>query len=200
MKLIAILIFGFTLNTFGQFISSYGIKGGMGISNQVYENVSFPYKSYKGVSVRVFVDFFKESDFQLETELGFIRRGRNGGADVVPDVGVFYNDKYTNTIDYLTLSQLLKIKYPLGVIIPYIISGFQYDILLNKNIESEDALTFNSYKIFNIGMSVGIGSEVKNILSQSILVEYRYERDLFHNISFLRPINYSHVILLGIAF
>ncbi len=204
--LILILLTVATFNVKGQIISSYGLKFGYGISNQSWGyniNVDMDWKNKTGISPRIFADFLNYSFFQLEGEIGFLRKGFE---DKVPITTASQPDgtgKYitaNNGLDYLTISVLAKMKYELGLFSPYIIVGPQLNLLLNKNIEKGWGIVFDKFKKNNIGLSVGAGFELKNIFPIPILVEYRYERDFIDNYD--SPVinikNYSHVILLGI--
>lgn len=76
----------------------------------------------------------------------------------------------------------------------------QLNILLNKKIEKGWEVVFNTFKENNIGLSFGAGTEINNLFSIVILLEYRYETDFMDNYDSpnINIKNYSHVILLGI--
>ncbi len=201
-----ILLTFFTINSNGQIISNYGIKLGLGMSNQSWDyqwSLSNGFKNKIGISPRIFVDFFNSSFFQLEGEIGFLRKGFEEKIPITtvtqPDgTGEFIISN--NGLDYLSLSILAKFKFESDSFSPYIIVGPQLNFFINENVGKAFEGFFNNFKGTNIGLSIGAGTEVKNILPITILLEYRYEKDLKDNFdsSFINIKNYSHVILLGI--
>jgi len=208
MKTLVILIslIIFTCNSNAQILSSYGFKLGVGISNQSWDyhaDVNMDWKNKIGISPRIFADFLNYSFFQLEGEIGFLKKGFE---DKVPITTMTQPDgtgeyiTVNNGLNYLIISVLAKLKYKLGMFSPYIIVGPQFNLLLSKNIQKGWGVVLDKFKENNIGISVGVGSEIKNILPISILVEYRYERDFIDNYDSpnIDIKNYSHVILLGI--
>jgi opacity protein-like surface antigen len=206
--LILILLTIFTFNVKAQIISGYGLKLGLGISNQSWDyqaNLSMDWKDKISISPRVYADFFNFSFFQLEAEAGYLQKGFK---DKIPVTTMYQPDgtgefiSIDNSLDYLSISALAKFKYGLGIISPYIIAGPQFNLLLNKSISKGWEIVFDNFKKNNIGLSVGAGAELIKVLPISILIEYRYERDFNDNYNSpnIDIKNYSHVILLGIKF
>jgi len=204
--LIIILITVICSSAKSQIISNCGLKLGVGISNQSWDyqaGMNLDWNNKIGISPRIFADFFNYSFFQLEGEIGFLRKGIKDKIPVTTSTQPDGNGNYyeiNNKLDYLIVSALAKFRYNLGTFSPYIQLGPQLNILLNKNIAKGIEVVFDKYKESNIGLSIGAGSELNNILPVSILVEYRYEKDFINNYDSSNLIlkNYSHVILLGI--
>lgn len=208
MKLLFVIIFLaiFNFNVKAQIISDYGLKFGVGISNLswVYEpDFNLELDNKLGFSPRIFADFFNFSFIQLEGEIGYLRKGFEEKIPITTITQPDGTGKFITTniaLDYLSISALVKLKYELVMFSPYIIVGPQLNFLLNKNIEKGWEVVFDKFKENNIGISIGAGSEIKNILPVSILLEYRYERDFIDNFDSpnINIKNYSHVILLGV--
>lgn len=209
MKSLLIIIFltTFTFNVNAQIISSYGLKLGVGISNQSWyyqsDLLNMDLKDKVGVTARIFADFLSISFFQVEGEIGYLRKGFKDKVLITtasqPDgTGEYISEN--NSLDYLNISALAKFKYDLEIFSPYIVVGPQLNLLLNRNVEQGWKDVFDKFKDTNIGLSVGVGSELKTILPITILVEYRYERDFLDNydVPNIDIKNYSHVILLGV--
>lgn len=208
MKSLFIIIFliAFAFNTSAQIISNYGLKLGVGISNQSWDyqaDINLDFVNKIGLSPRVFADFFNLSFFQLQAELGYLQKGFEDKVPIStmtqPDgTGEYIN--VNNRLNYLSFSALAKFKYENDMFTPYLIVGPQLNILLSKEIEKGWGIVFDTFKENNIDLSIGVGSEIKNILPVSILIEYRYERDFIDNFDSpnLNIKNYSHVILLGV--
>jgi len=160
------------------------------------------YDNKTAISPRIFADFFNISFLQLEGEIGYLRKGFERKIPITtmtqPDgTGEFITTNVS--LDYLSISALAKLKYETGMISPYIILGPQLDILFNKSTPGWEII-FDRFSNANICLSIGVGAELKNILSIPLLVEYRYERDLMDNYDSpnIDILNYSHVILVGI--
>lgn len=209
MKSLLIIIFltTFTFNVNAQIISSYGLKLGVGISNQSWDyyqaDINLDFYNKIGISPRIFADFFNLSFFQLEGEIGYLQKGFEEKVLIATDSPVDGTGEFitgNNRLNYLSFSTLAKFKYENEIFSPYILVGPQLNLLLNKNIEKGLEVVFDRFKENNVGISIGAGTEIKNILPISILIEYRYERDFIDNYDSpnVDIKNYSHIILLGV--
>ena len=194
------------VSTEAQFISNYGIKLGVGISNQSWnykETGELKWDNKTGISPRIFADFFNISFFQLEGEMGYLRKGFQTDLQITttqnPE-GTGDIKRLNNGLDYFTISISGKLKYELKYFIPFIIAGPQLNILVNKDVEKGFEVVFDKFKKSNVGMTIGAGMEVKNILPGAILLEYRYETDFSNNYDSpnIDIKNYSHVFFIGI--
>jgi len=203
---VIILLVTFSNNIKSQIISGYGLKLGPSISNQSWNyqaDINLDWKNKFGISPRIFVDFFNFTFFELEGEIGYLQKGFEDKVPITtttqPDgTGEFMT--VNNKLNYLSVSALAKFKYENEIFSPYLICGPQFNILLSKNIEKGFEVVFDRFRNNNFGLSFGAGSEIKNILPISLLIEYRYERDFIDNYDSpnIDIKNYSHVILLGI--
>src|ERR1035437_2639012 len=178
--MILFLLSVLAFNTKGQVISNYGLKLGIGISNQSWDYQAIgnlDWKNKTGLSARIFADFFNLPIFQLEGEIGYIRKGVTDKIPVTTEFQPFgTGELYTidNGLDYLTLSALGKLKHEFKFITPYIIEGPQLNILLNKNIQKGYEVVFDKFKKNIAGISFGAGAEVRSILPFVFLLEYRF--------------------------
>jgi opacity protein-like surface antigen len=204
--LLLLLLFTLSFNSQAQIVSNYGLKLGLGISNQSWDyqpSGHLDWQTKDGISARLFADFLILPVLQLEGEIGYLRKGVIDKIPITtvdqPDgTGQFFTTN--NSLGYLSLSILAKLKFEFTSLTPYIIAGPQLNILLNKNIADGFQIVFDKFKKNNVGFSLGAGAEFKNILPLVFLVEYRFEKDLSNNFNSpnLDIKNYSHVILLGI--
>ncbi len=203
--LISFLII-YTISLRGQIINNYGVKFGIGISNhswQYEEGYELNFDNKIGISPRIYADFFNYQFFQIQGEIGFLRKGFSEQIPITTMMQPDGTGEFINTdigLDYLLLTTLVKIKYEIGIFSPYIILGPQIDFLINKKVEKGWELIYDRFSNANIDFSIGVGNEIKNILPISILFEYRYERDFMDNYDHpnVNIKNYSHVILIGI--
>ena len=209
MKSLLIIIFlaTFIFNANAQIISSYGFKLGVGISNQSWhyqsDLLNFDWKDKIGITTRIFADFLSISFFNVEGEIGYLRKGFKDKVPITSESQPDGTGEYittNNSLDYLNISALAKFKYDMEIFTPYVVVGPQLNLLLNRSVEQVWEDFFDKFKDYNIGLSIGVGSELKITLPITILLEYRYERDFLDNykVPNIDIKNYSHVILLGI--
>jgi opacity protein-like surface antigen len=208
MKLLIFLTFLFisTVSVNSQILSNFGLKAGLGISNQSWDykdDINLEFDNKVGIAPRVFFEFLDLSLFEMQAELGFLQKGFKEkvpiGSVTQPDgTGEFIN--VNNKLNYLSLSALAKLKYTIGVITPYIILGPQFNLLLSKEIDKGWEVVFDEFSKNNFGISVGIGSDVTNVFPFTFLIEYKYERDFIDNFDSpnINIKNYSHIFLVGI--
>ncbi len=204
--LVIILLTIFTYNNEAQIIHDYGLKLGVGISNQSWDylyNVNMDFDNKIGMSPRIFADFFSLSFFRFQTELGYLQKGFEDKIPITttaqPDgTGEFVS--INNRVNYLSFSALAKFKYDTGVLSPYLIVGPQFNFLISKEIDKGWEVIFDKFKKNNMGISAGAGAEINNVLPVTMLIEYRYERDFIDNYesAYIDIRNYSHVILVGV--
>ena len=204
--LIIILLSVLSFNAKSQILTDYGIKFGTAISNQTWDydaGFSLNNDNKIGISTRLFADFFSWRYIQLEGELGYTRKGFTDNipitsADSPDGTGEYIN--INNSLDYLSISVLGKIRFSAGGLSPYIIAGPQFNFLINKNIGNGWDIAFDQFRKTNLGIIVGAGTELNDLLPFTILLEYRYERDFMdnHGSPYIKVLNYSHVILAGI--
>jgi opacity protein-like surface antigen len=204
--LIISLILVLSFSAESQILTNYGVKFGAAISNQTWDyGAGFNLNNDKkvGISPRLFADFFNWPIVQVEAEFGFTRRGFTDEIPITtaesPDgTGQYMN--INNSLDYLSISVLGKIRFEAGKLSPYVIAGPQINYLINKNVSNGWDIAFDQFRKTNLGLSVGAGTELNDLLPFTLLLEYRYERDFMDNHSspYIKVINYSHVILAGI--
>jgi hypothetical protein len=206
--LINVFLIVFAFNVKCQILSGFGLKLGIGISNQSWdyqtEDFNMDFDNKLGISPRIFADFFNFPFLKIEAEIGYLRKGFEDKIPITtmaqPDgTGEFINMNIT--VDYLSISTLVKLKCESEIVSPYIIFGPQLDFLLNKNIHEDWKIIFDKFSNANVNLSVGVGTELKSIFTIPIIVEYRYERDLMDNYDSpnINIKNYTHVFLLGIT-
>ena len=201
-----IILIIFSINIKSQVISGYGLKLGAAISNQSWNyqtDINLDLDNKIGFSPRIFADFLNFPFIELEGEIGYSQKGFKDKVLIRTTSQPLGTGNYiteNNKLNYLIFAALAKLKIESGNLTPYIIIGPQLNILMSKNLEKGWEVIFDKFKNNNFGLSLGAGTEIKNIFPISILVEYRFERDLIDNYDSpnIDIKNYSHVILLGI--
>lgn len=208
MKLILIisLILVLSFSAESQILTNYGVKFGAAISNQTWDygaGFNLNNDNKVGISPRLFADFFNWPIAQIEGEFGFTRKGFTDEIPITtvesPDGTGQYMD-INNSLDYLSISVLGKVRFEAGKLSPYVIAGPQINYLINKNVSNGWDIAFDQFRKTNLGLTVGAGTELNDLLPFTLLLEYRYERDFMddHGSPYIKVINYSHVILAGI--
>lgn len=98
-------------------ISDYGIKLGVGISNQTWDyqaDVNLDFGNKIGISPRIFAHFFNLSFFHLQAELGYIQKGFEDKVSLTTAAQPFGTGEFitvNNRLDYVSFSALAKFKY-----------------------------------------------------------------------------------------
>ena len=205
-SILILILITLSINIKSQIIYGYGLKLGASISNQSWNyltDINLDLKNEYAISPRVFADFLDYTFFELEGEVGFLQKGFEDKVLIKTTTQPLGTGEYlteNNKLNYLIFAALAKLKIESGIFTPYIIIGPQLNLLISKNLEYGWEIIFDKFKNNNLGLSLGAGIEIKNIFPISILVEYRFERDLMDNYDSpnIDIKNYSHVILFGV--
>lgn len=191
-----------------QILNSYGIKLGMGMTNQTWEYSSFnlhpKWESITGVSARVFADVSANKYLNIEGEAGFIQKGMKYNIPLTDVTNPDFNGQYRmvyNHLNYLTASVMLKAKYDAGMFTPYILMGPQFSYLAGSKVDKGFAVVYDNLKKSNFGYTAGLGALI-NFKGLNFLVEYRYEGDFAstYKLSNIDIKNQAHSFMIGMQF
>lgn len=186
-----ILIFTLAINTYAQFITGFGLKGGATLSNQNYEYKNFDFepetKYLLGFNSSLFVEFLNSRNFNLVLESGIEQRGYtyvskpyDEFGNPLPDMNI-----YERTF-YYTTGILFKIKIPANKITPYLLIGPKLDILLSYSVKPEDDRTtlygfdfpLDQFKKENYSLNFGGGIEFNQLFPFKTFIELNYSPPL----------------------
>ncbi len=176
--LLSTIIFIFAITPMNsQIINSIGIKGGASFANQLWFYKSTNYtaaRQYKtGMYGAATIDFFKATYLNLTADVGFCQKGNKETGVLLPDKTT---TNYTTTFNYITLSPMLKIKYPFKHIIPYGLLGLRCDYQLSYTSTHDYSSIESDFHKVIFGMSSGAGVEYK-LKNIGINVEFQYHYD-----------------------
>jgi opacity protein-like surface antigen len=104
-------------------------------------------------------------------------------------------------VDYLSIPILVKARFSTPVIVPYLVAGPRFDILLSMKGDGFDVVV-DKFKTSEFGATLGFGVEVTFWHPIGVLAEFRYNPsfgDAFSS-NFLRVKNRSLDFLLGARF
>lgn len=190
-----------------QFISSFGVKGGVALSNQSYRitpiNYTMDTKPIFSPSVVFFAEAFQGDHFTMQTDFAFACRGsstttRSLTVDHLKNNQVIVNEgeKATSRHRYLAISPMLRARTSNGGVEAYALFGPRLDILLYYSSQSEYPLDAQNHVI--LGLTFGLGVEFplkKNMLFTELL----FQPDLspVNNTEPLMINNNSLVLTLG---
>lgn len=170
-----------------QIIESIGIKGGVSISNQTFENTSIRYTEkfdYKaGAFCVLTADLFKGKFLSLSTDLGFVQKGMQFELEETTNnfpegTGKFSTIK--TTFNNVTFSPMVKGFKTFNNFTAYALLGPRLDYRLNY--ESFFSQAYNGSNKFILRLNYGIGAEYK-IKNFGILIEGMGQADLTPTLS-----------------
>lgn len=191
------ILFGFlSVNTFGQFVSEYGLKAGITsawqteiISGEKLNGLD----NRSGFIIGLYSDWFKSSWYSFKTEFTYSSKGMKTEIS-------FTNEQHPDGTGEFIKSNL-SLSYFSVLILPtvyteiqnfkfYAFTGPRFDIEISKSnnvsgpeparsyyyagVEKELA----DYKSFQFGFTLGFGVQVKELLPFSFGVEARYNPDI----------------------
>ncbi len=163
----------------------WGIHFGITSSNQTNyiksKDATREYGLRTGIIGGIFAEFFDYQYFSFVTDLSYKQKGtQDKNISVIRQA---YNEQGYEEIgyldqrfDYLSLRTIAKFKFSLYYFTPYFILGPDFSYLLGGN--SQAKILTDDYNKFQLGYSVGIGTELKTALPFSIILEASYDQDI----------------------
>ena len=182
-----------------QIVDGYGFKVGLTRSNQLFdysENFILDDETHdyrNGLNLGLFAELFSVPYLSFVIDLFYNQKGMtdNINASYVDTTSMgysSYNLSLDRRFDYFTISTNIKIRYDFSNLSPYILTGFRYDILLDKKIEKLvnqsgvkrlASLDFwENYNTNSYGYNIGLGIEIENLIKFPIILEWVYNHDL----------------------
>jgi len=170
----------------GQALGSYGVKGGISLSNQSFRINSLDFEMdtepIAGPSLIFFIEAMKGNHLSIQTDLGFSCRGSSTTTQSVTVNHLDQNRLVVNTGEktvsrfrYLSMSPMLRARTNNGGFEPYGLLGPRLDLLLGYSTTSEYPLEEQNNLI--LGLSIGAGVEY-TIRGKGIFVEVQFQPDL----------------------
>jgi hypothetical protein len=203
-----LLLTAFNLNeSSAQLLRHYGVKVALTSATQRYQLTLDPGLGTKrrvGFNVGAFAEWLDIPPFSLVSQVEYAQRGM--GQDFVltgpsgpTPIGV--RTLYSR-LDYLSIPIVAKLRFPMGLIAPYILAGPRVDILLGyRSDENAFNAVYDKFKKTSVGGSAGVGIELESVLPFTVLAEVRYNFDFAdsYETDFLKVRNNSFDVWLGVA-
>lgn len=213
-NLIIIILFLFVLpsQSFSNPFDEWGFKAGISISNQnmKYKTVQIDrdFDNYIGLNIDAFVNILDYKIFDLITQLSYSQKGciESIISTYVDPITHNYIDGEThyfkNKTDYISYFILGKLKSNLKVLNPYLILGPRIDFLINTKSETIPHIIYDDLKKYNLGLTIGVGTEFNLLIPYKMLIELQYSPDLekIYDTQFLYIEKISYEMKLGIIF
>lgn len=169
-----------------QFISSFGVKGGVALSNQSYKitriNTSLDTDPILSPSLVFFAEAFQGDHFTLQTDFAFACRGSSTTTESITvdhqnsnQLIVNEGDKVTSRHRYLAISPMLRARTNNGGIDAYALLGPRVDFLLYYSTDSDYPLEEQNNVILGLTMGVGVSFPIKQNL---LFTEIQFQPDL----------------------
>lgn len=193
-----------------QFISSFGVKGGVTLSNQSYQIFAIYYTldtdPILSPSLVFFAEAFQGDHFTLQTDFAFACRGSSTSTESITvdhqksnQVIVNEGHKTTSRHRYLSISPMLRARTNNGGTEAYALLGPRLDFLLYYSTDSDYPLDEQNSVILGLTMGVGVSFPMKQNL---LFTEIQFQPDLspVTNQEPLLVNNNSLVLTLGYRF
>lgn len=170
----------------GQVPGSFGLKGGIALANQSYRITPIDYKleteAVIGPALSLFVETFKGSHFSFQLDVGYVVKGSSTTTESVT-VNHLDNDRIvvnegepaSSKFAYLTVVPMVRYRWDLESLTPYLLLGPRIDFLLNYTTESEYPLPDQKGTIFGLSCGAGLEYHLQNL---GLFVELQYQPDL----------------------
>ncbi|MEO8665496.1 MAG: porin family protein [Ignavibacteria bacterium] len=185
-----------TVKTSTAQVISYGIKGGLNlsdISGTKYRET----KTKTGFNLYAFAEYAAVKIFSVSAEAGYTQKGFETTYEIYEQEDPFYYEvgQVNATLSYIDISVLAKLKIHAGTVTPYIIAGPSFGILTGEHLSSIKTENNNynlgdleffilNFKTNTFGIKAGAGAEFR-FSKLSVLLEARYNADL--SVSYERP-------------
>lgn len=171
-----------------QIITAVGVKAGLTESNQRWSSPNFQPKWHDrpGGRVGLFAEFLKNRVFRIITEVNFSEKGMQDKQPVTfnnsePADAFIIKD---NRLDYLSFNLLYKFQYSGRSVVPYMVFGPRFDVLLDERVSQFFALSYDGLESTVFGLSAGGGVELELRPTVHLLAEVRYDHDFTSSVKF----------------
>jgi hypothetical protein len=151
-----------------QTFRSWGVKGGLSLSNQSFLYTPIDYQVETGIilgpSLALFAENFSGDHFSLQTDVAFACRG---SSTTVSSVTVNHleedrivanqGDKSVSRHRYLAISPMFRARTGGEGLVPYALFGPRMDVLLYYSSDSEHPLEDQNKLILGLSLGAGLG-------------------------------------------
>jgi len=180
------LLLACTCGLYGQWPSSFGLKGGVALANQSYRITAIDQeldtKAVTGPTLSVFAEAFRSTHFSVQLDVGYAAKGSSSTTQSVT-VNHLDNDRITinegeparSDFAYLSVVPLARYRWDLGPLSPYLLLGPRVDFLLNYGTESEYPLEEQNQAILGLSLGAGLEYRLRNL---GLFAELQYLPDL----------------------
>jgi len=175
-----------TLMLHGQIPASYGLKAGIGLANQSYRLTAIDYELetqvLPGMVAGLFAEPFKGRRFSFQFDLTYASKGSTTTTQSVT-VNHLDNDRIVvnegeaakSRFHYLSLAPMVRYRFDLERLTPYLLLGPRVDFLLNYGTESEYPLESQNHTILGLTAGGGLEFQIQNL---GLFAELQYLPDL----------------------
>jgi hypothetical protein len=156
---------------------SYGIKGGLALSNQNFDYTAIgdpDFDNYMGFEVGLFAELPLISKASAMAGLNYTQRGLKVKALATGYAGRLYTVESRSHLDYLSLWAALKVHLALGSGRTYLLAGPRLDMKIGSHGELSDLYDDFSGSVF--GGTIGLGQEYSAKVV-TLLLEITYSID-----------------------
>lgn len=185
-----------------QSLRGFGVKVGVasaGVSycqsNSSVEVCSNELQRRIGFEVLTHAEWFSHPVFSVVTEVGYVQRGFMEEEVELRDEQNLPAGQFRPSVrfGYVRVDALIKVRYDLGSISPYVAAGPGVDVLIHSSGqraaarvvggETETHPLVEAYDSFAFGPTIGFGTEINGLIGRRLLAEIRYARDITDSLS-----------------
>ena len=211
--LVSLLLLSCSIS-YSQIVKSIGIKSGITLSNQSWENTQFSYDynfvTRPGLYEAITLDFIEKEFWQLSLDLGIYQSVSKLEVNPFGGNTMEVHPEFNFKFGFITASPVLKLKIPIKSFTPYLIIAPRIDYFVSDLGNKGDKYFGFDINKPSFGFSIGEGVEYK-LNKFSLFVEYQF----FYSFNYLydQPAYYpsyqvindrmktnSHIISLGLKY
>ena len=213
--LVSLLLLSSSIS-YSQIVKSIGIKSGITLSNQSWEDTHLSndhvFNASTGFYEAITFDFIDKEYWQISADLGIYQSASKSEMSPFPSYTFENNPTFDFRFGFITLSPAIKLKIPIKSFTPYILFAPRLDYYYSKL--SNMYVTYLNFEvnklIYGFTIGEGVAYNIKNI---SIFAEYQFlysfnnlmDKSFFYQNSYRDSSNdrvktNTHVISLGIKY
>jgi Outer membrane protein beta-barrel domain len=175
-------------------LRNLGIKGGLNLSNINLDNKTlddYP-KNRSGFNVDLFYDFLNLKNVALSAEAGYSQKGyKSETINYDMNGNTTGTENISYSLNYIETSVLGKFFLNTKYVNPYLSLGPVWGFYTGYSVSSDgpnidlykNNVVLEDLKPQVLGLLIGAGSELKNILPVLLIIEIRYNLDLTNSFS-----------------
>jgi len=167
--------------TLAQDINSIGIRSGIILSNQNWitreDQNQFDGDNKIGMSFGFYYNHSFSKTFSLQPEISYIQEGSflpSSWNEYYVENGI--NKRAYSSLNYLSLIVSAKLKYKFHKIVPYVLFGPRFDLLISNSVKGfENPVNID---VIDYGFSVGVGNDFLIFQKFRTGIEFRYSQGI----------------------